>query len=459
LRPPATPGPPLRDFEAYYAGGATWAQEGDPYSRDVWRVERTIPGVDAQRDELLPFVGPPYALPLFAAFARLPFPAAATLWGVVLALAAIALAAGVAFFARANRAEELAAVAAFAVAFGPFTSALALGQVALVACAGVVLALLALDRARTVPAAVAALLAALQPNVACVLVARLSDRRAVAALALAAAAALAVAVSVLGGFEGIVRYALLLAAHARAESGIAIQTTVGAVALGFGATPQVARVAALGIAAAVVLCSAWLLRSPRYGAAQRVAVASAALPLVLPFAHEHDFTIAFFPAVLCLRTARGAAWAVAACASLFVAVDWLGLAQRPGGVAQSVALAAAAALAAFALARERALYVLAPLSVVALVAVAGALAAQHPLPVWPYALPAEFHAPASLDATGVWGLEQRASGLARADWTAAALRALSLVGCAVLWVTALAVLRYPRASYRRTASPDSGGSR
>ena len=71
MRPVGTPGPLLRDFEAYYAAGATWALGGDPYGREVWRVERRVPGVDASHEELLPFVGPPFSLPLWRSFAAL----------------------------------------------------------------------------------------------------------------------------------------------------------------------------------------------------------------------------------------------------------------------------------------------------------------------------------------------------------------------------------------------------
>jgi hypothetical protein len=92
---PGADGPIYRDFESYYAGGATWRYGGDPYSREVWRTERTIPKIVATRDELLPFVGPPLGLPLWALISRLPWNLAIVVWGTILSFAlAVLVAAG-----------------------------------------------------------------------------------------------------------------------------------------------------------------------------------------------------------------------------------------------------------------------------------------------------------------------------------------------------------------------------
>jgi hypothetical protein len=442
LRPVATPGPPLRDFEAYYAAGATWRAGDDAYGRAIWRVERHLPGVDAARDELLPFVGPPFSLPLWGLFAALPFSLAVVVWGVVLALSAGGLAFGSLRLAGARDPASFAAVALLAIAFGPVTSAFALGQVALVSCAGVVLATLALSIERARSAIAAALCAALQPNLGAVLVARLSDGRAWFSLSVAAAVALAGSLAATGGVAGFVRYIWLLGRHAGAERTIAIQTTFTAVAFGLGASEDAARIAGVAIAVAVIGITAWILLGRAYAPEARVAVACAALPLVLPFSHEHDLAVAFFPALLCVRRARRALWVVAASATVAIAADWLGLAQRPSGLAQSVALALAAALAVVALARDRlGASAIAPFAVVACVALAGIFAAQHPLPIWPDALSPHFHAPPNLDATEVWRLEQTSSGLADRNPTSALLRLCSLAGCAGLWLTSLVALR------------------
>jgi hypothetical protein len=444
LRPVPTPGPPMRDFEAYYAAGKTWALGGNPYSREVWRTERTIPGVVATRDELLPFVGPPFSLPLWAALAALPFRTAVLLWGAVLTLAAGAVAFGSLHLGRGKDAASYAGAALLAVSFGPLTSAVALGQAALVACAGVVLTAVALRAGRARSAIAAALAAALQPNVGIALVARLTSLRAWFAIGVAAAIALAASVAAVGGLAGFDAYLAALARHADAERSILIQTTLASVAFGFGASQLAAREIGVAVAAIVIGITAWILRERGFAPESRVAVACAVLPLVLPFSHEHDLAVTFLPAVLCLRRARRALWIAAACATVVVAVDWLGLAQRPTGVAQSAVLALSAGLAATALSRGRLFPgALAPLAVAATVALAGPAIAQHAVHVWPDALGATFSAPQTLDAAGVWQLEQERSGLAAPAALPAALRMCSLAGCAALWATSLAALRKP----------------
>ncbi len=444
MRPSATPGPVMRDFEAYYAAGATWHAGANPYGREIWRVERHVPGVVATRDELLPFVGPPFTLPFWALLAGLGFARAAIVWGGLLVAAVAAFVFAILRIAGARDAASVCAAIALAVAFGPLTSAFALGQVALVACAGVTLATLALNASAVRPAIAAAILAAAQPNLGVALIARLSDRRAWFALGVAAALVGAGSVAALGGFAAFAQYIAVLAAHAAAERTIAIQMTATGVAFGLGAPARSAPVIGVALALAVLVVMALLLRGRTYAPADRVAIACAALPLLLPFAHEHDLAITLFPAIVCLRRARRALWPLAAVATMAIAVDWLGLAQRPSGLAQSVALAAAAALAAMALSRGRlGAVALAPLGVVLLVALAGRVAARHPVPVWPDALGATFRAAARAEAPDVWSAEQSAAGLAKPDAPSALLRLGSLTGCGVLWIVALAALRRP----------------
>lgn len=82
--PSAPIGAPLTDFSAYYAAGQYWSHGGDPYGAGIWNTERTIPGFHPAEVDLLPFVGPPLSLPLWAALSALPYPGAATVWcGVV----------------------------------------------------------------------------------------------------------------------------------------------------------------------------------------------------------------------------------------------------------------------------------------------------------------------------------------------------------------------------------------
>ena len=442
LRPAPTPGPALRDFESYYAAGVTWRYRGDAYGRDVWRVEKDVPGVVATRDELLPFVGPPFGLPLWDLFARLPYPTAALLWTLVMAAALTTL-----VFASLRRAEprasafEAFALLAFCAGFGPLTSGVALGQVAIVSCAAIAAFPAFLGPGRLWAALLAALAAALQPNLAVVLLARAANARAWLALAGAAAVAVLGSALALGGTGGLARYASVLREHAGAERFIAIQTTWAAALRALGAAPNAAGFAALAVALGVVTALALQFRSRRYDPDARLALACAAWPLALPFAHEHDFTIAFFPAVLAVRRARGAAWIGASLATLAVAVDWLGLAQRPTGIAETSLLVLAAALALVALAPEEPgpLHLIAP-AAVALVPLAGLLAAAHPLATWPDALPPGFHLPPTVPAPVVWRAEQMRSGIGALDPVWGMLRALSLGGCALLWLVASRVL-------------------
>jgi hypothetical protein len=443
LRPLATPGPALRDFEAYYAAGATWQAGGDPYTPEIWKVERDVPGVVATRDELLPFVGPPFTLPFWALLAGLGFAHASVVWTIVLAAAALTLVLATLRIAGALDPVSIVAACLFATAFGPLTSALALGQVALVACAGVVLAAIALHARRVLAAIGATILAATQPNIALALTERLFDWRTWLSLGVGGGLALAGSIAAIG-LAPFGRYLQLLEAHAHAERSLVIQLTVPGVAFGLGAPAGAAEIIGDVVAVVLIAITAFAIRDSDYSATDRVAIACATLPLVVPFVHEHDLTIALFPAILVLRRADRCWWPLAAAASVAIAVDWLGLAQRPSGIAQSAALAVAAALAATVLSRgRRGLGVVAPFAVALAVLCAGYAATRHPVPVWPDALAKNFHVAAHGDAPSVWHAEQVAAGLAAPNLTAALLRSASIAGCAGLWAVALIALRRP----------------
>ncbi|HMD03160.1 MAG TPA: glycosyltransferase 87 family protein, partial [Candidatus Baltobacteraceae bacterium] len=375
-------GPP-RDFEAYYAAGATWLAGHDPYSRDVWQYERRLPGVDARRDELLPYVGPPYALPPLAVVSLVPFSVASTVWRVLLGLCFVTFVLACLKLAGrdAGRREALAALAAGA-AFGPLSAALALGQLAAVSCAALALTLVAYEARSQIGLFAGTLATALQPNLALPLTALLRERGGRLALAAALVTLAVLLLLTAGGSSGVGHYVRMLVAHARVERFLAIQTTPAAVvrALGFS-TDTTGRFAG-GLAAFVFGVLALQVTSPRYDAVAGVALACAALPLALPFAHEHDLAVTFLPALLCLRRARGIVWLGAALGTLLVATNWLLLAQVPGSAASGVALALCLGLALAVLA-PGALHPLhfVPLLVVALIVPLGGLAAQHPLPV------------------------------------------------------------------------------
>jgi hypothetical protein len=437
-RPSPTPGPPLRDFEAYWSAGAAWNAHADPYSKAIWQAERTVPGVDAHRDELLPFINPPPSLMLWSAFARLPYRAAAALWLISLAGALFALIATVLRASGAPLSAPLfCAAIALAIAFGPITSDLALGQLALPAFLGATLLVVLADR--SVPmAAAAATLALTAPNVALGLASQFDRMRAMLSIATAAALTYALGVAT-EGWSWPITYAADAAAHAAAERFATIQLTPGAIAYGLGATPIAAQLIG-AMAAALAVAAALLLGMRVREAFPRFAAWSALVPFAGVFLHEHDLLIGYPAALWCALRTRATARTLALAGALLVSIDWLGLAQRPTGIAQS-ALLAAAALAAFIALGDRfetRRAWRAALPVAALLAGAALLAANHPAPVWPDSL-AAFHANPSATIAEVWLAEQRAAGLLNVAPAWGFLRALPLLGCALL---AFAIYRH-----------------
>ncbi|HEY1656073.1 MAG TPA: glycosyltransferase 87 family protein [Candidatus Tumulicola sp.] len=436
FRPAQTGGPFLRDFEAYWSAGATANAHADPYGRAIWNAERGIPGLDGSRDELLPFVGPPATLLLWKPLARLPYVDAARVWFVILLAAALALATA-ALRASGERLSwaGFIATAALALAFGPLTSDLALGQIALLAfLAALLVTLPMVATARSgLPAAIAAFVALLQPNVAMGLISQLGRARTALAVGLAAAGAYLAGAAV-SGWSWPRDYAQQLLTHDGVERFSVIQITPAAIAHGFGAPPA-ASVAIAAVAAAAAVTAAILLWRHISNAFARFAAFSALTPFAASFFHEHDLIVAFAAAVWCAVRARGIVRALALAATLWVAVDWLGLAQRPTGIVQSalLGLAVAGAFAARNQGHEwRA--TLAALAVTgAIFAFAAGLAAAHPAPVWPDAL-GSFHAPPDATVPQVWYEEQRRSGLLAISPAWAFLRTLSLGGCALLAV-------------------------
>ncbi len=193
--------------------------------------------------------------------------------------------------------------------------------------------------------------------------------------------------AIANGWAWPLRYARVAVAHGSAERFAAIQFSPASLAYGFGATPRASE--AIGVVVGVLAIGAAIALALRAGDPfARFAAFSALAPFVAGFFHEHDLLVAYAAALWCALRARGAARAVALAGTLLVAIDWLGLAQRPTGIAQS-ALLAAAAFAAFVALGDG----LAPrpsFAIVAVVAVvfaaAASLAAHFPAPIWPDAL-------------------------------------------------------------------------
>ncbi len=364
------------------------------------------------------------------------------LWSGLLAAAVGALLLASLALARSRDVRALLVGLLLVLVSGPAISALALGQVALLSAAGIACALVAYERSALsgsalAGGALATLVAGLQPNLALALIARMRDR---SALLAAGAAGLAFAVLTLvagGGAAGLAAYAHRLGEHGRAERFASIQHTPAALAWALGAPAAAA--SAVGGAVALLALAALVAVTVRARLDRRdgALLALAALPLIVPFFHEHDFAIELIPLLVLALRAQGAARAWAGVAAVLLLVDWLGFAQRPAGGAQLVALGAAVAAAFVALgpgARLRRADLAPGLALAALALVALPLARAHPAPTWPDALPPGYRAPARADASAVWADEQRAAGLDARSPAWALLRAFPLAGCVALGV-------------------------
>ena len=433
-RPPGTPGPVMRDFESYYAAGRALAAHRDPYSPAIWAYERHVPGVDPARNELLPFAGPPAFLPLWALFGVLPFGVAAFAWGTLLVLLAGMVVIVLLSKARALSPGALLAVAALLTGFAPFTSDLALGQAALASFAACFAATVMFDQTWGV-ASVWTLFSALQPNLALALVSQFGRRRAprVFGIALAAFAALSIA---FGGLHGAAAYLGGLREHGAAERFALIQITPSAVAHGFGASAWLASALGIVFALAAVACCIAVLRGADLPPLRKLAVTFALLPFAVPFFHEHDFVVLVLPALLCLLCDDHPLWPVAAAGTALVAVDWLGAAQRPEAFAQQLLLAVSMLAALYALPDVPLRRMIPAVLVLPLLLAAHALSVHAPAPVWPDAM----HGVPALTGrvAAIWHDELQRTGQFAAQPLWAALRSLTLLGCALLaWATAV----------------------
>lgn len=401
----------------------------------MWRVERTIAGVDASRDELLPYVGPAAALPLYGALARLPQPLAVRMWSGLLALSGGLIAIAALLLARTRRITALLAAFVVTMASGPGTSALVLGQAALISAAGIACALLAYAHRRYAAGTLATLIAGIQPNLVVALVARVRDRATLASAACAAVIFGVLTVLAGRGVAGITDYLHTLREHGTAERFVTIQHTPAAIARAFGISPNVAVTFGTAIAILAVLATAALIVRARLSARDGALLALTALPLAVPFFHEHDFVVEAIALVALGATARGRARVLAGVAAALVAVDWFGLAQRNEADAEIIAqgLAVAFAFVALGASRRATRADFAPLvAFLAVSCVAVPLARAHPAPTWPDLLPPAYRAPAFASASAVWAGEQRAAGLEAQEPAWGALRTIPVAGCIAL---------------------------
>ncbi|MBV9148613.1 MAG: DUF2029 domain-containing protein [Candidatus Eremiobacteraeota bacterium] len=437
-RPQVTPGPIMRDFESYYAAGRAWTAHDNPYSTELWRHERTIPGVRGDRWEALPFLGFPAFLPLWALLAAAPFNVAAVLWGIVMIVLLLFAVWVMLEQVHGRDVGSFLSVAAMCIAFAPLTSALALGQAALPSWSLIVIATALFVSAPGV-AGIATFFAALQPNLAIALLSQIRYRNVLFAIAIAMFALIALALIVVG-FHGFASYLGELFAHGAAERHALIQFTPSAIGYGLGLPIVVANGLGVttGIAAAIIWIAIMLNR--RLTRCWRLAITCALLPFAAPFFHEHDFVIELVPMLMCLCIAPRRIWPIAAAATVLVAVDWLGLAQRPNAILQSALLVLALLCAIFALSDQPLrLHRFALLAALLLIP-AALLAHRFPAPIWPDALPAHV---TWIRATlpDAWHAQLQAAHELSPQPLWAALRLLTLFGSGLLAWCSIATAR------------------
>jgi hypothetical protein len=185
------------------------------------------------------------------------------------------------------------------------------------------------------------------------------------------------------------------------------------------------------VVAVVALAAAFAAFRSIRDAFVRFACLSALIPFVAGFVHEHDLIVAFPAAVLAAARGRGSVRAFVAAGTLLVAIDWLGMAQRPGAIVQSALLAVAVGCMFAAFGPGERGDVIGAAVVTCIFAVSAWIATQHPLPVWPDAL-GPFHAANDTSPAAVWRAELVRTGLFAVAPATAWLRSLSLAGCALL---------------------------
>lgn len=435
IRPPSEPGPHFRDFEAYYAAGRAMNAGTNPYAASLFDYEKAVPGVDAHRFELLPFVGAPPANALWSALARANYDAASRLWLAVLCLGVGALVFAALGFCATSRPFDAANALLCALSFVPLTSGIVLGQPMVVAAAAVSLGILALPR--SIPLAVLATIAGtLQPVMLVPAASFAGVRRGLVALAIAFAAIYALGAASASP-QWPLTYAELLRAHAGAERVIAIQYTPAAVLFALGLSETTATIAGIAFAAVALAVTALGIAKTN-DAVRRFSIVCAALPIASGFVHEHNFVPLFVPALWAARSFSTRTQGAVVLAFGLIAVNWMDFAQQPAGAAQDVVLGLGALAAILAWQRERSLWSYgAALAVTFTIALGAWVGAHHPAPIWPNDMQA-FHVPAGAAAAYVWHVEQIRSGLERVEPAWGLLRSFSLAGSIVL----LAVLSF-----------------
>ena len=188
-----------------------------------------------------------------------------------------------------------------------------------------------------------------QPNVALGLASQLGRNRALAAIGLGALVTYGSGALALGPAWPVRYCESRRSRMARPNASLQFKLRRQPIAYGFGLPQKAAWMLGLGLALLALAAGIALVSRVREPFA-RFAGFSALVPFVTAFLHEHDLVVAYVAALWCALRTRGATRVLAFTGTLLVCIDWLGLAQRPTGIAQSalLALAAAAAFAALA---------------------------------------------------------------------------------------------------------------
>jgi len=438
--PSSSMGLPISDFSAYWSAGQVWSHGGDPYGVGIWNVEQTLPGFDASRPQLLPFVGPPLSLPLWGEFGKLPYVVAALTWGVVLLGCIAALIVLPARLAeRRIRRSDVAPLLFLAVSSGPLITGVSSGQAALPAVAAVVVAVFFASRRRWIPMAIATIVAGLlKPNDALVLVATLREAMAFFAVASSAIVSGLANLAITHGIHGLIAYFQVVINQDAAERTFAFQFAPAAIAYGFGMSREAAGELGTGLAALAIAAIVAAIRSSRAGLVDGVALACALFPFVPPYEHEPDTVLALLPALLVVFRARGRTWALGATGMVLLFMNPFALTQGWPGTIFAAAMAAIAALQLATLAPPACAPVrFVPLAVVPLVLFLGLLAPPSPLPIWPPALPARAVVMAGASPSAIWNAELTALQLDTQRPWVSLLRLLTLSGCACIGIAML----------------------
>jgi hypothetical protein len=370
----------LFDFRAFYCAGRAVVQQRDPYLteplRACWNASKGFPpGYGVAFAVPVPLPG--FALAPFALLALLPFPAAATLWVLMLLGSFVAT---VVLLARLCEARPETIFAALFLSEG--LRSVFLGQTVPVVCAATVAAAFLLARGRERAAALAGALTLFEPHLGVPVCLALFIARPRARLPLAACGLgfALLSLAVLGVAANLEYFRDVLPAHALSEIANEEQYSLSYVAHAAGLGERAA--GALGTLSYVVMLVAGI-------AAGRIAAARTGAPALLvlvppafavlggPFVHVQQLAIAV-PAALVLAGTRLPLARACRAAVFLLAIPWGALALVGLNLPVVCGVAFVLARELFELSVARAALAGAALGAVAL-ALVGSLG-EHPVP-------------------------------------------------------------------------------